>query len=242
MRTGSKGRLLLAMGLLVSYAGMAADADKSKLITFKAQAKVTVDAAGKPTQVEASGDLPDAVRTYIERRVATWSFAPPQRGGQIGDGVTYVHLGACAIPTKDGYSLAIDYKNNGPGMVSVPIPYYPPAAARAGVETTMNVTYVVEPNGRATFEKAKFTGPKMRDFELLAKEWVKAMRYKPEEFDGQPVRTRITTPVDFKLGNVSKKELAKESPENQPECKAATEPDLRPVAQDSPFKLISQGG
>lgn len=253
----SKTYLLLFAWLLAAQVGMAAAADKPKLIAFKADARVMVDATGKPTQVEASRNLPEPIREYIEKRVSAWSFEPPQRDGQGGAGVTYVHLGACAAQIEEGYSLAIDYKGNGPGYgndygMRLP-PRYPTAASVAGQEATIRVTYVVEADGRVKLEDREYVGDGRpsghvrKAFDDAIRDWTKQLRYRPEELAGNPVRTRLTVPVDFKLSdNPRAASLAqfRQTAIDSDECRMASDQQqgLVPIAENSPFKLISQGG
>lgn len=243
--------------LAVAPAAMSVEAEKPKLVAFRAEARVAIDANGKPTQVEASKDLPEAIKEYIEKRVSAWSFAPPQRDGRVSAGVTYVHLGACAIPVANGYSLAIDYKGNGPGYENaygrlLP-PRYPAAAQMAGQEAAINVTYIVEADGKATLESQDFTGtgrptdPIRKAFEVAIRDWVRQLRHSPEELAGNPVRTRLTVPVIFTLGDNPREEwlaeLRKEAEESN-ECKMASDqqPGLMPIALDSPFQLVLPAG
>ncbi|MBP3984115.1 TonB family protein [Pseudoxanthomonas helianthi] len=223
--------------------------DASKPVVFRAGARVAVDATGKPTSVQASEDLPDAVRGYIERRIAGWRFDVPQREGVPVGGVTYVVLGACAMPAKEGYRLGMDFKSNGPGLPKdwLTPPRYPPNAARAGNEANMDVTYAVESDGNATLEEMKFRGarpPAARDFDASVREWIARLRFEPEQVAGQPVRTRTTVPVDFSLGNATNGRRLRRAEKDETkgkslECEAATGYEYDQVVLDSPFKLIN---
>lgn len=235
---------------LMLLMGTASAADP---LAFRAEARVEVDAAGKPTKVEASPDLPDAVRGFIEAKVATWQFAPPSRDGVVGNGVTYLKLGACAVPVGNGYRIAVDYKGNGPrlaGKSLLPPPRYPSDAVRAGIEADLIVHWIVEPNGTATLERTERTdGVVLRkgdSFEIAIRDWIRTLRYEPEELAGERVRTRVTVPVDFRLHSSSgaiKREL-RERAEQSPECQMAASKltqGLQPVAVDSPFKVLNAG-
>lgn len=216
----------------------ASDSDNPQSIALRTTAKVVIDEQGRPTQVEASGRLPDAIRQFVEKRVGSWTFAPPTRDGKVGGGVTFVDLGVCAIPAGDGYSLAINYRGNGPGIVgdALPTPPYPRLALKLGVEASVKVAYVVEPDGTATWEKMRARGRLTQDFEQALKAWVKTLRYVPEEFDGQRIRTRVTTPIDFNLaqgGNDPSRATGSSG------CKPDDSADS--IAEDSPFKRISRG-
>jgi len=244
------GRILLAgLALLAGFA------DAAEPIAFRAEARVEVDATGKPNRIEASADLPEAVRTFIEKQVATWRFAPPSRDGVTGSGVTYLKLGACAVPVANGYRMAIDYKGNGPriaGSSILPPPRYPVSEMIAGRGAQLVVKWIVETNGRATLEQVERTdGAKVRridPFEKAIREWVTTLRYEPEQLDGKAVRTRVTVPVTFMAGGAKgptafKQELIEQARQS-PECQLADSRlpgGLQPVAVDSPFKLLTSG-
>lgn len=244
-------RATLIAGLLIAGAANAAEP-----VAFRAEARVELDASGKPTKIEASQDLPEAIRKYVESKVATWQFVPPTRDGVVSSGVTYLKLGACAVPVENGYRMAVDFKGNGPrlrGMSMLPPPRYPPEAQRAGQEADMVVDWIVEPDGRATLERIErkdgIVSRKYDPFFRVMREWVATLRYEPEELAGQPVRTRVSVPVQFELdsGGFSRSAYKRELQErvNQsPECQVAAsklQQGLQPVAVDSPFKLLNAG-
>ena len=101
---------------------------ESKAVAFTASVRVDVDATGKPLKVEAPADLPDAIRDYIEKRVATWQYQPATQDGVAVAATTYVAGNACAVPVEGGYRLGLDFENNGmryAGDQQVPSPRYP---------------------------------------------------------------------------------------------------------------------
>lgn len=242
--------------LLVCLMSLVGTAFAAEPVAFRAEAKVEIDAAGKPTKIEASSDLPDGVRKFIEARVATWQFAPPSRDGVVSSGVTYLKLGACAMPVENGYRMAVDFKGSGPrlrGMSMLPPPRYPPEAQHSGQEADLVIDWIVEPDGRATLERIErkdgVVSRKNDSFYRVVREWVATLRYEPEELAGQPVRTRVSVPVQFELGSAGfsrgayKREL-QERASQSPECQVAAsklQQGLQPVAVDSPFKLLNAG-
>lgn len=250
------GMLLLAcIGTATAQEVAVGENNNKKLITFKTYAKVSVDEHGRPTQVEAPKELPDPIRNYIERRIGSWSFAPPARDGKVSNGVTYVRLGACAVPAEGGYSLAIDYKSNGPGWPEGLFqrgPRYPQNTAAVVSGAALKTTFVVEPDGSMTVEEIEWlsreAGPVRKNFEKSVKEWLGGMRFLPEELDGKKLRTRASVVTEFTLtggpipgyGQVTVAGTGKKSGE----CKLATDGPrgMLPVAQDSPFKLESHDG
>jgi len=254
--------------LLLVFAGIAAIASaqdvavnensSKKLIAFRTTVKVLVDENGKPTGTEASGELPDAVRQFVEKRVGSWAFAPPKRDGKVGSGVTFVRLGACAVPVDGGYSLAIDYKGNGPGWPEGLFrrgPKYPmkhaPNVVVQHTGAAFRTTFVVEPDGSITMEEIDWLSrgvstDERRLFEKSVKDWLTGMQYQPEELDGRKLRTRASVVTAFSMDGSSIPGYGALQDDNlgeSNECRLATdgEPGQLPVAQDSPFKLESQG-
>jgi hypothetical protein len=257
MRLVPTAALLAAITLPLAVAAVAADEPAQKPLAFRAEAKVTLDAAGKPLAIEPSQDLPAPVRTFIEQRVATWHFSPPEQDGVTGPAVTYLTLGACALPTPEGgYRLAVDFKRNGPRYANGPVfhaPAYPKSANIRGVGASMVVTYVVGTDGRATLEKLEYTdGQKHRrdGFDEAIRIWLRDMRFEPEQLAGKPVRTRIETTVKFTAGKdaPSRDEIRKELEANaagSDECRLAagdTAPSgMVPLALNSPVRVEPAG-
>lgn len=241
--------------LLASACALAfSSARAAEPVAFRADARVEIDAGGQPTKVEATPELPDAIRSFIERTVVTWHFAPPSRDGVSGPGITYLRLGACAMPEGDGYRMAVDYKGNGPRRSGSGIllpPRYPHEALRAQEEADIVVTWIVEPDGRATLEKIERgdrpTARKNDPFHRVVREWVATLRYDPEELSGRKLRTRVSVPVEFRLGAHSAgatRQQRLEKAIQSAECQSASKnlPEgLQPVALDSPFKRDDAG-
>jgi len=239
-----------ALGLFLLASTVTA-ADREP-VAFRADARVEVDANGKPTRIEASQDLPQAIRAYIEQRVATWTFSPPARDGVTGTGVTYLSLGACAIPEGNNYRLGLDFKHNGPRIATangrVPLLAYPMSARRAGKDTVqMDVHFFIETDGRATLDKVVYADNEShrRDgFDALVKGWVRMLRFDPEQLAGQPVRSKASVQFIYKLGDGTTRSHAKQDALARAaistECRmAAGEPTgLQPVVLDSPIKVL----
>lgn len=241
-------RIVVASGLLLVSAAVAAN-DPAP-VAFRADAKVELDATGKPTLIEASPDLPAAIRSYIEKRVATWSFSPPSRDGVRGTGVTYLSLGACAIPADGGYRLGLDFKGNGPRIATpdgrVPPIGFPAAAQRLASEVEADVQFFIEPDGRATLNRVAYADNRehRRDgFDETIRDWVDRMRFDPEYLAGSPLRSEATIHLSFLLdgpgGSKARKQLLDAALDSR-ECRAAAgEPNgLTPVVLDSPIKVL----
>lgn len=244
--------MLIAWAMLAMASAQGQDA-KPDLKVFNTRAQVTIDAQGHATAVQLAPGLPDAVAQFVERQVKQWRFQAPVIDGQPRGGQTWLSLGACAAPVAQGYQLAVHYKGSGPASTRADgrlfPPRYPPQAATQGIEMDANVTFVVQPDGTALLESVDYHEGKSqrRMFEPGLKDWVRAMRFEPEQVDGQPVRTRMTMMVTYRVddGRAGRKPMqGPPAPEDRSECQAAMQEGdaQRPIAVDSPFKRIDTQG
>jgi hypothetical protein len=241
---------MLTAGLLLALAVPAWAADG--IVAFQATARVEVDATGKPVRIEAPADLPEPIRAFIEKRVASWHYTPAVVDGVPQTGTTYVRVGACAVPEGGQFRLAIDYKGNGPrfaGDKLVP-PAYPQRALQHRVGGTFEVIVAIAEDGTASPESIK---PLQEDrrwndvFKDTLAQWVGRMRYDTEQVGGRSVATRIRIPVSFTPGSTRNRSALREELEHkastQDECRLATGAagGLQPVALDSPIKVTPAG-
>lgn len=126
---------LVILSLLTATPVFAGNDADTKVVAFSASVRVDVDATGKPVKVEAPADLPDVIRSYIEKRVATWQYQPAKQDGQPVAATTYVGINACAVPAEGGYRLGLDFNGNGPrnaGDQRLKPPLYPNEPERLG--------------------------------------------------------------------------------------------------------------
>lgn len=234
---------LAVVTCLAALTAIAADDAKSKVIAFNASVKVEVDAAGKPVKVEAPADLPEAIRSYIEKRVASWQYQPAKIEGVPQAATTYVAVNACAVPVADGYRLGVDFDANGARAADdkrLAPPMYPKDALHRGTEANFVLVLGVEPDGHAVIDKIEKAEISARagakDFEPLLHRWVKTLRFDPELVAGNPVRGQVQVPVDFILRDFgNRKALVDElqaKAKASRECQMAATGDagLKPVA------------
>lgn len=245
----------MATTLMIAMPAIAADDVKPKVVAFKASVRVEVDASGKPVKVEAPQDLPQPIRAFIEKRVAAWQYQPAKADGVPAPAVTYVSVGACAIPTPagDAFRLGLDYKGNGPAIANkyqrLMPPPYPPDAQKGGGSGVFKVSYAIQPDGSAKLKSIDVLEQKgeryARSFRKALTYWVETLRYQPELVNGQAVATEMAFPVSFSLDNDGAGSWRKRYQDelqaraiSSKECVAAAAPDgLMPIAQDSPVKI-----
>lgn len=246
--------LLLGLGFMAPAAG-ADDASKPGVVAFNASVRVEVDASGKPVKVEAPADLPESIRSFIEKRVASWQYQPAKQGGVPVGATTYVKVGACAIPATEGYRLGLDFKGNGPAIIDagpwfMPPPRYPVEMARRGAEGTFIVNYAIQADGTTKLASIKpidgTAGRFVKPFRAALTDWIEGLRYQPEQVGGIPVATEMSFPVSFTLSSgkgprtndAYRKELeARAMTSNECIAASGTSGPL-PIALDSPVKVI----
>lgn len=244
---------LLALASTLAVSAMGAQAGEGDIVAFRTKAQVSIDAQGHPTSVVVPKELPAPVARFVEQQVMQWRFEAPVIDGQPRGGQTWVALGACAAPVAGGYQLAIDYKGVGPMSTTADgiylPPAYPQAAARQGMDFAGDVKFVVDTDGRATYESVdvienKAGKPGLRQFEPALRDWVRQMRFDPEYIDGKAVKTRMSVHVDFKVMDKGEKMPVQAPSTDKPECRTAMKQGdaMRPMALDSPFKRIDTGG
>lgn len=202
--------LVSVLGLLTTAISVSAGAQNpGEVVAFQTSVKVAVDARGHPVETEASPALSAGVREFVEARARDLVFEPALVDGHARGGVTYVVFGVCAVPDGDQMRMAAEYRMHGPGQADGAAhpspPRYPVEAARRGLSADMTVHYVVRPDGTATLERVEFAEDDeargRRLFERMARDWVASMQVLPEEVDGQPVTTQVSTPVMLALAN-----------------------------------------
>lgn len=250
-----KSATTLMLSLLAMSALAAGKGDAPKLMLFSSNVKLDVDNTGQVIAAGADAALPDAVRSAIEAGAKRWRFSPPTRDGRPVAGVTYARLDACAAPVDGQYRFAINYRGNGPAHDGPRFPLFPAQPMIRGDSARVKVEYRVMTDGTALVDDIQFqTGAKAyhRQYRQSIETWLKSGSYRPEQLDGQPVVTRISTPVEFVGGQQFKvnsksdaialsEESRKERATRNEACETAMglrDKADRQVAIDSPFKPV----
>jgi len=250
--------ILLALAFLAAVPAIAVpataadDAGSRDVVAFNASVRVDVDASGKAVKVEAPADLPESIRGFIERRVASWQYQPASQGGVAASAVTFVKVGACAIPVAKGNRMGLDFKGNAAGFVDpgpwfMRPPPYPRELQRAGAQGTFQVTYAIQADGTTKLVSIDpieaNTGKRdARAFKETIASWIEGQRYLPEQVGGKPVATEMSFPVSFELKYGGGREAYRDQLEARAlaskECIAASAPSgPLPVATNSPVKV-----
>ena len=248
-----KSATTLMLSLLAMSALAAGESEAPKLMLFSSNVRLDVDNTGQVIAAGADAALPDAVRSAIENSAKRWRFSPPVRDGRPVAGVTYARLDACAAPVDGRYRFAVKYRGNGPAHEGQQFPLFPSQPMIRGDSARVKVEYRVMTDGTAIIDDVQFeTGARayQRQYRQSIEAWLTSGSYRPEELDGQPVVTRISTPVEFVGGQQfrvnSKSDAIALSEESRKERAARNESCEiamglrdkadRQVAIDSPFK------
>ena len=239
MRTLS---LCVANACVAASPVLAADTPVQDVVAFNVGVKVEVDAVGKPISVQAPADLPEAIRAFVEKRVASWQYTPAQVAGVPQPAITYVGVNACAVPVGAGYRLGLDFAGNGPRTAAdrtlLP-PMYPRLAQRSGTSAEFVLILGIEADGHAVIdqiERADISGrPGASEFEAVLRQWIKTVRFDPEQIAGKPVRGQVRMPVEFSMrdpgGRQALREELQVKAKTSRECQIASgENDMKPVA------------
>jgi len=234
--------LCLALAVLAAVPAIAAADNPSDVVAFRASVRVDVDASGKPVKVEAPADLPDSIRAFVEKRVASWQYQPAKVEGVPQSAITYVDVNACAVPAAQGYRLGVDFAGNGPRTAAdkpLVAPKYPRVAERSNTSAQFVLILGVEADGHVVIdqiERADISGRAgASEFEPLLRRWIKTVRFDPEHVAGKPVRGQVRMPVDFIMGDSRSRQALREElqikAQTSRECQIASGgADLKPVA------------
>jgi hypothetical protein len=239
--------LLLAVG----SSALARPDPGSKLVLFSRQFHVDVDATGQVTSVRPDPSLPGPVNEAIAAGIRKARFSAPMRDGRPVSGSTYLWTTACAAPDADGYRFAVRVGAAGPATaLDRPVfPPYPKDAQRAGISARYDVEYLVLPDGTTQLLDTRRTeGERSRrfaiGFEDAIRNWVQAMRFHPEQLEGQTVATRVKTWISFSVAPGKPKQPDQPDPAANATCELAMrarderDAESRTVAVDTPFRVL----
>lgn len=234
--------LCLALACLAAGPAIAQGETRPEVVAFSASVRVDVDAAGKPLKVEAPADLPEAIRNYVETRVATWQYQPANVAGVPQAATTYVSVNACAVPAGSGYRMGVDFDGNGPRRANdqrFVSPKYPIAAEIAGTQAEFTLILNLHENGSAAidaFERSDIAGRGGRtDFRKELERWVKTIRFDLEQVAGRPVATQVRMPVSFKLNGASDVQQVRD----ELQVKARASRECQAAADDGASKPVA---
>lgn len=249
--------VVVAMAMAIGLAGAAGAIEKTgsnKLTVISTQARVEVSAEGKVIAVQPDSKLPASVARAVQSTVAGWRFAAPMKDGKPVGGVTYVQLGACAAEVDGSLRMAFDYQGNGPRRDGPLWPQFPVEQIRPGQSAKMKMIYRVGADGVAEVESVERIEGKAlssQAFRSVMNDWIGASTFAPELVAGEPVATRMSLPVEFRVvkrdytrSRLSPNDIEQALAAERTTCQAAlgnARNQDKAAALDSPFKLLSSG-
>lgn len=240
-----KNRTFLASvcGVLISSALALSQAYAAKLDTrwMELHAKVAVDANGRVTDVALIEDkMSAAVKAIVVNNLKNWQFVPVLANGVAAPAMTYVRFDACAIPSGDGYDLAVRYVDNGPLLDwGRDLEWSQTIDRYANDHQSINIKLRIATDGRAELQDVVMIDVPptiQRDIRFAVKDWVRTLHYEPEQIAGQPVATDIEWPMEL-VKRMTGVRYGEADAAADPACKAAREAMEKPRSTNSPLKL-----
>lgn len=203
-------------------------------------AEVSVGSDGHVTNVVLLEDkLSTAVKLTVVDHVKEWKFEPVLLDGVAVPALTYVNFDTCAIPSGDGYDLAIHYVDNGPLLDrAAELEFTPAIDEYSNDHQSIKVRITVAPDGHAHLQDvlmvdvAPMVQPDIRD---VIKGWVRTMRFKPEQIGGHAVATDLEWPLDLDRESIGTHHPNVDVAAD-PTCKLAREANKAPHSINSQLK------
>jgi hypothetical protein len=203
-------------------------------------AEVSIGANGKVTKVVLLEDtLSKAVQSSVIDSVRKWEFEPVRVDGVAVPALTYVNFEACAIPSGDGYDLAVHYVDNGPLLDRAALLEFSAALLYYGNDhQSIKVRLMVAADGRASLQNVVMVdvAPMVqRDMRSAVRDWVRSMRFKPEQIGGRAVATELEWPIELTIRTIGERYQSVDVA-TDPACKSARAASESPHAINDPIK------
>lgn len=168
-----------------------------------------------------------------------WEFDPATENGKPAAAHTYLNGVFEFRKQGSNYEARFAFVGNGPALEKGRTPWYPSRMEETGVEATLDMLVLVQPNGSLSdihLESAQSTGGQsVAEFVRSATETIRAWHAEPETVDGHPVKTWIRVPVVFTLGGRAAGPL--ERSVDSPAAPFTDSPGDLSLALDSPIKM-----
>ncbi len=239
----SQAALSVACGMIFGFVLLAPQARAAKLDTrwMELHAKVAVGADGRVTEVTLVEDQVSAmIKSTVVNSLKRWQFVPVLANGVAAPALTYVRFDACAIPSGDGYDLAVKYVDNGPLLDGGrDLEWSPTINLYANDHQAINIRMRIAADGHAELQDVVMIDvPPMiqRDIRIAVKDWVRSLHYEPEQIAGQPVATDIEWPMEL-VKRMKGVRYGEADAAADPACKAARAAMDKPRSSNSPLKL-----
>lgn len=189
----------MALGIFQLTAHQAL-ASSLELRSLPVHAAVSVGADGQVTNVVVQeAKLSPAVKSVVVDNVKRWRFEPVIVDGAPLPALTYVNIDTCAIPSGDGYNLLVKYVDNGPFVIGSQHPEYPLNVFEYGgghVAFTVKLRALADGHGEIQDILMQDVRPSIvRDLRGAVVRWIAALRFQPEQVNGELVATDLEWPI-----------------------------------------------
>lgn len=194
------GLWLLGLSFVATGVVRAEPSSTPDVRTLTTVARLEVGGDGHVLDVRPDSSLSPAVADALVQTVRSWRFSVASPGHQPSSGVTFLRVRACVVPDGDQAQLKFKYLGNGPRSLGSPTPMFPAKAYQDGLDGHYRVVYRVQPNGKAIvedIESVKGGSRADKRFHPAIHRWIEGASYTPEQINGEPVATRLTTTVEF---------------------------------------------
>jgi len=184
--------------------GTAQAAGEPPIQVFDIESRVSVDATGAVTQVQAPATLPKAIANAVDANVRRLVFLPPTVDGVPVKGVqTSLRMQACAATVGANYELSMVYREHGPSLLLQGAPATPEdvmrgSAGKAGFVLQVDWSAAGKP------EVAQMDGLESNSIyhqDYLMKQstlrWLRTGQLQPELVDGKARATTSAATVKF---------------------------------------------
>lgn len=195
--------IVFLVGSVLVGIGLVSPARASKTgIDRMLNVEVSVGVDGRVSDAVVLEDkLSPAIKSTVESYVKRWKFEPVRVEGVAAPAMTFVQIDACAIPSGDGYDLAVNYVSNGPRLVKGAHFEFPPALTEyAGDRLAATIKFKVLADGHAQLQDVVMvdvTPSVQHDFHNMIKAWAWDLRFQPEQIAGRPIATDLEWPVEW---------------------------------------------
>ncbi len=239
-----------ALASCMAFAAPADAAGRDASASFSTEVRIDVGDDGRVVDVGFDRPLTPVLESAVRSHVAAWRFAAPMRDGRAVSGTTYAYLTGCAVASPQGLALSFAPASNGPGHGAQGIvgTHLLPIREMEPGKFTVNVEYRVQPDGSVLVDEVRSDGRRsraMRNFEKSIETWLAGRRFLPEKVGGEAVATRMVLPITYEISRVERGAPLPRSEVVEATCRTAAEgagsKSERPVAVDSPFKLVPAG-
>lgn len=196
---------LLAISMMFCCAPAFAAAKDGEPVSLRLSWRVSLDAQGHVTQLQAKPDKRvermTAVRDSVEKKIRSWQFTPGAVNGVPQATETNLVVTTTLLPRSgDDYEIRIDEARTGAEIAKVQVPRYPQGAARNGTSGLVVLRIEFDADGKVTSALADKDETKAAAALIKASlDAVKTWTFQPERVAGRGVAGTTELPMCFQV-------------------------------------------